>query len=76
MKFLVDAQLPYLLKTWLIQRGHDVLHTDDLPNQERTGDSEIRILSQSEDRIVITKDYDFVDSHVLRGVSFTSQPAT
>jgi predicted nuclease of predicted toxin-antitoxin system len=65
MKFLIDAQLPYLLKSWLVQRGYDVAHTDDLPNRERTSDSELRALSRAENRIVITKDYDFVDSHLL-----------
>ena len=38
MKFLVDAQLPRRLALWLQQRGHDVIHTLDLAQQNRTPD--------------------------------------
>ncbi|WP_300970662.1 DUF5615 family PIN-like protein [Thiocapsa sp.] len=33
MRFIVDAQLPRRLARWLNARGHDVLHTLDLPEQ-------------------------------------------
>lgn len=46
-------------------KGFDVLHTDDLPNKERTRDNEIRIIAKEENRIVITKDNDFFDSYIL-----------
>lgn len=65
MKFLVDAQLPIGIKEILKNLGYDAIHTDDLPNKERTTDTEIRQLSKLENRIVITKDTDFVDSHLL-----------
>jgi len=65
MKFLVDAQLPYGIALLLRDKGFDALHTNDLPDKERTSDHQIRSISVSENRIVITKDYDFVDSHVL-----------
>ena len=65
MKFLVDAQLPYGIALFLRDKGFDVLHTNDLPEKERTPDSQIRRISVSENRIVITKDYDFLDSHIL-----------
>ncbi len=65
MKFIVDAQLPYGIKLFLIENGHDALHTDDMPNKERTLDSEIINLSVKEDRIVITKDNDFLDNHII-----------
>ena len=41
MKFIIDAQLPYGLKLFLNENGHDALHTDDMINKERTLDSEI-----------------------------------
>lgn len=41
MKFVVDAQLPYGLKLFLKDSGFDTLHTDDMPNMERTSDTEI-----------------------------------
>jgi predicted nuclease of predicted toxin-antitoxin system len=68
MKFIVDAQLPYLLADWLREKGFDVIHTDDLPNKERTKDNEIRQISVSQSRIVITKDSDFRDSFLLKKI--------
>ena len=68
MKFLIDANLPFRLAKSLKAKGFDVLHTDDLPNKERTTDNEIRKISIDQDRIVITKDSDFLDSHVIQGV--------
>ncbi|MFM9944383.1 MAG: DUF5615 family PIN-like protein [Bacteroidia bacterium] len=68
MKFLVDAQLPFVLSLFLERRNFDVIHTDNLPNKERTSDTEIREISVKENRIVITKDSDFVDSYYLKGI--------
>ena len=68
MKFIVDAQLPVALSKFLKNKGFDVLHTDDLPNKEMTTDSEIREISVKEDRIVITKDSDFLDSYYVRAI--------
>jgi len=65
MKFIVDAQLPYGIALFLRNKGFDVLHTNDLPDKERTKDSTIRGIAASENRIVITKDYDFVDSQII-----------
>ena len=65
MKFLVDAQLPFRLASFLTDQGFDTLHTDDLPDEERTTDSSLRDISVKEDRILITKDYDFLDSFYL-----------
>ena len=67
MKFLVDAQLPLRLARWLSQTGHDALHTVDLPSANRTTDDELVATATREDRIVITKDSDFVQSFVLTG---------
>jgi len=68
MKFIVDAQLPYGIALFLRDRGFDALHTNDLPDKEYTTDSQIRSIAASEDRIVITKDYDFVDSFILKEI--------
>lgn len=67
MKLLIDAQLPYRLAEWLRERGHDVQHTLDLPAGNRTTDGEICALAERDERIVVTKDDDFVQSHVLQG---------
>lgn len=62
MKFLVDAQLPIGLARLLQEAGYDTIHTRELPQQNATPDSIINSLSLQEERVVITKDSDFVDS--------------
>lgn len=66
MKFLVDAQLPPLLAVWLSEKGFDTIHTNDLPARDETEDHYIRAVAASESRVVITKDSDFYDSHLLQ----------
>jgi predicted nuclease of predicted toxin-antitoxin system len=66
MKFLVDAQLPQRLARWLRAKGHDAVHTRELPGGNRTGDAVVNELSISEQRVVITKDEDFIDTFFLR----------
>ena len=66
MRFLVDAQLPHRLARWLQAAGYEVVHTRDLPTGNRTGDVAINELSLREQRVVITKDEDFVDLFLLR----------
>ncbi len=70
MKFLVDAQLPRRMAAWLVAAGCDALHTLDLPDGNRTTDFQLNDIAEREGRILITKDGDFVDSHLL-----TSRPA-
>lgn len=65
VKFLVDAQLPRQLVRWLRAAGHDGIHTRELPDGNRTADDQINEISSREQRIVITKDVDFVDSFLL-----------
>ena len=67
MKFLVDAQLPRRIVRHLTLLGHDALHTLDLPQQNRTSDTELRTIAMQEDRIIVTKDRDFVDAFWLLG---------
>lgn len=67
MKSIVDAQLPRRLVHVLRGFGWDVVHTLDLPLGNRTPDSQIADIADTEERFVITKDADFVHSHLLRG---------
>jgi predicted nuclease of predicted toxin-antitoxin system len=67
VKYLVDAQLPSKLSRMLHAYGLDSLHTDDLPRRERTDDETIIRIADREQRIVITKDADFLDSYLVRG---------
>ena len=67
MKFLVDAQLPKRLAEWLNEAGHDAAHTLDLPRGNRTSDAELNDVANREQRIVVSKDGDFVDSLLVTG---------
>lgn len=61
----MDAQLPRRLARWLTANGHDAVHTLDLPDGNRTSDGALAHLADAEDRILATKDADFVRSHLL-----------
>lgn len=66
MNFIVDAQLPRRIAWLLREHGHDVLHTLDLPDGNRTPDRTILELAARDHRVVVTKDDDFVVSFHLR----------
>lgn len=68
MTYLIDANLPYKLAVFLKEKGFEVLHTDHLPNKERTTDKEIRDIAFKENYNIITKDSDFLDSHIIQGI--------
>jgi predicted nuclease of predicted toxin-antitoxin system len=67
MKFVVDAHLPAGLAAVLVAAGHEVVHTSQLSEENKTTDAEINELSIREQRVVVTKDSDFYHSHVLHG---------
>lgn len=67
MRFIVDAHLPMRLVYWLRERGHDVIHTLELPLQNKTEDIDIIQISVNEDRAVISKDEDFYNYFILKG---------
>ena len=67
MRFLVDAQLPARLAAFLADAGHDALHTTALPDGNRTTDAAIAAAADEGGRVVVTKDRDFRDGHVLSG---------
>ena len=65
MKFVVDAQLPLKLAVALTAAGHDAVHTLNLTDKNRSSDTFISRIADSEARIVISKDADFVTSHIV-----------
>lgn len=69
MKVLVDAQLPKRLSDFLRSEGIDSVHTLELPLKNRTPDSEIIEIADRENRVVISKDGDFMDEFI-----FSSRP--
>lgn len=68
LRVIVDAQLPRQLARFLtFHAGYDTLHTLDLPAANGTQDGNITRLPMEEQRVVITKDADFVNSFLLQG---------
>lgn len=68
MKFIIDAQLPKALSDFLNQRGYNSVHTLELPDKNRTKDNQIIQKAKEENRIVISKDSDFLDSFLLKSL--------
>ena len=64
-RFLLDAQLPRRLKFLFVEFSFDTIHTLDLPEGNRTKDTELIRICQNENRILVTKDNDFVESYLL-----------
>jgi len=50
VKFLVDAQLPRRVAAWLTSRGHDAMHTLDLPRRNLSSDADACAIADSENR--------------------------
>lgn len=67
MKVLVDAQLPRRLAGWLSGAGCDALHTLDLPDGNRSTDEQVMQRAELDGRVVVSKDADFVNSHLISG---------
>ena len=66
MNFIVDAQLPKSLSDFLNQQGYDSIHTLNLFTKNKTPDERIIEIAEEQERIVITKDNDFLDSYLLK----------
>jgi predicted nuclease of predicted toxin-antitoxin system len=60
MRFLVNAQLPRRLASFLQQAGHEAIHTLDLPEGNRTPDEEIEATSREQHAVLVTKDRGFI----------------
>lgn len=65
IQFLIDAQLPKRMTGWLKKAGCEAIHTLDLPQKNRTTDEQLVECAEREERVVVTKDADFVNSHLL-----------
>ena len=68
MKILLDAQLPRSLVPLLQAESCDTLHTLDLPDGNRSTDNTISALADQQERVVFSKDADFIQSHLLQGI--------
>jgi predicted nuclease of predicted toxin-antitoxin system len=65
VKFLIDAQLPARLAQLLKRAGHDAVHTSELPAGNRSTDRQVARFADDGGRVVVTKDRDFRDGHLL-----------
>lgn len=65
MRFIVDAQLPRSLSLLINQLGYDSIHTMDMESKNATSDVIIYRFSVDDNRTVISKDSDFIHSHLL-----------
>lgn len=64
---MVDAHLPMQLVYYLRERGHDVIHTRELPQKNETEDADIIQIAVRENRTVVSKDADFFQHYILKG---------
>jgi predicted nuclease of predicted toxin-antitoxin system len=65
MELLVDAQLPQRMTDWFQSHGCNALHTLSLPEGNRSSDAAISNIADENIAILVTKDSDFVDSHLI-----------
>jgi predicted nuclease of predicted toxin-antitoxin system len=68
MKVLIDAQLPRRMVGWFTGTGCDALHTLDLPDGNRSTDKQVIERAELDGRVVVSKDADFVNSHLVSGL--------
>ncbi|MEO6038896.1 MAG: DUF5615 family PIN-like protein [Saprospiraceae bacterium] len=68
LQFLVDTQLPPRLASLLTSFGYDAIHTTFFPNGHLLSDRAIIQIAIAEQRIIVSKDSDFLDNFLLRGV--------
>lgn len=68
VRFLIDAQLPKSLSDWLISLGYDSLHTTELPDRNATPDHVLIKITAEQQRVVVTKDGDFLRSFLLQSL--------
>ena len=67
MRFLLDAQLPARLAEHLRALGHDAVHVASIPDGLSASDATIARLADDGERIVVSKDADFVNTHRVSG---------
>ena len=66
LRFIVDTQLPPSLSDFLRKKDFDATHVVDYPLGALTTDDEIISIAIKENRIVISKDFDFFDYYLLK----------
>jgi len=65
MKFIVDEQLPDSLSRFIQIQGYDAVRLHTLSSGKHVSDLDICKLSMKEQRVVISKDNDFLQRFIL-----------
>jgi predicted nuclease of predicted toxin-antitoxin system len=65
LKFLCDVHISFKIKRALEGWGFVAIHANELPNSDRSTDKEIAQYCFDNGCILISKDFDFVDSYLL-----------
>jgi len=66
MKFIIDEQLPYSLYLFLLEQGHDAVHVNTLRSGQKMSDETISDRSMAQERVVISKDVDFLKRFLIK----------
>lgn len=66
MKFICDVHISYKIVNFLSGIGYEAIHVNNILDKWLTKDKDICKYADSNELIVITKDYDFRDSFFLR----------
>jgi len=66
MKFLCDVHISYKVVNFLSGLGYETIHVNQILDKWNTRDKDICAYADSNELIVITKDYDFRDSFFLK----------
>jgi len=67
MKFLCDVHISYKVVNFLSKSGFETIHVNQILDRWNTKDKDICDFADSNDLIVITKDYDFRNSFFVKG---------
>jgi predicted nuclease of predicted toxin-antitoxin system len=65
VNFVIDAQLPPGLATWIVEQGHEAQHIYDLECQDAP-DNQIWLRAVQRNAIIVSKDRDFVEWALTR----------
>ena len=67
LRFLIDTQLPFTLVAKLKGMGFDAIHTTYFSQDYLLNDAAIRKIAVEQNRIIITKDTDFLEYYIVKG---------
>lgn len=69
LNFLCDVHISLKIKRALGSLGYVAKHANELPNSDTSTDKEIAQYCLENDCILISRDYDFVDSYLFKKIS-------